>query len=155
MLGAPPNGTMAQPTTIQEWCRRLGIPEEDILLPCTFCGRFMSEQDRKDFDSKTLQLQWKHGNAHGCCGRCARAAARHERRHYYQGSLTGQELLTVYGAGVLTLPIRCPLCLRKLGTTEILSAIGGGRYFDLVRGRWKARCRFCLKADNDWERGDT
>ncbi|AUT11911.1 E6 [Leptonychotes weddellii papillomavirus 3] len=135
--------SMARPTTIAELADSCGIPLVDVVLPCVFCKKYLNFQERCSFDEKNLQLSWKDSRAYGCCSHCARVTAWYEWSTFYQGSLTARELLTVYGRNALTLVIRCFKCLRKLSCTEVCAALGGGQYFDLVRGRWKAQCKFC------------
>ncbi|ASH99062.1 E6 [Ailuropoda melanoleuca papillomavirus 4] len=134
---------MALPATVAELCLRAGVPRDDVQVPCVFCGGFLTFTELCEFDAKCMRLRWKDGRAFGCCVRCACIVGKAERDRFLQASVVGIDLVRYCRGGFLRLTVRCWSCLRLMGATEKVSAVLAGQSFDLVRGRWRARCRFC------------
>ncbi|AEP82741.1 unnamed protein product [Canis familiaris papillomavirus 10] len=121
----------------------IGVPLEDLLLPCVFCGVFLTYSDLVAFDFKKLQLTWKKGYPHASCSACARKVAERERELFTERILTGVQFAEQFGGGLTTVFCRCFGCLKLLTVTELVLAITRGDSFFLVRGRWRGRCRTC------------
>ncbi|QUP08142.1 E6 [Martes foina papillomavirus 1] len=146
---------MEQPSSVAELCRRACIAVEDVNILCIFCGGLLTVSELCAYDLKGLQLIWRGGSPRGCCGACCRASAAVERRQYMQGWVTGRNLHTILKSDLVTTTVRCVICLKLLSTAEKVAVVLAEQIFELIRGRWRARCRLCTKSNNDWERAYT
>lgn len=134
--------------SVSRLVERLGIPPEDLLLPCTFCATFLTEEDRLRFDFSGYNLIWRRGNAHGICTPCARVCAALEQIRFYSSeALHAEEVLEKEQKPLNEVQVRCRVCLKPLTLTEKLGAAERGEQFVRVRGVWRARCRLCKRVD--------
>ncbi|AAA67144.1 E6 protein [Iotapapillomavirus 1] len=129
--------------TVHSFVERLGIPREDLLLPCTFCSRFLTQEELTAFDFSAFNLVWRGRCAHGICTACARVCASLDLFLHHQNSrpladVLRDENLTLHG-----LKARCRVCMKILSVTEKLECAERGESFAKVRGQWRARCRIC------------
>lgn len=123
--------------------QRLGVPEEDLLLPCTFCAKFLSEKEREQFDYCDFNLIWRRGCAHGICTACARMCAVADSLLNLDATCSALEVLEKEGTDLSNIPVRCRVCLKQLLLAEKLAAGERQELFLRVRGRWRARCMLC------------
>ncbi|AST11574.1 E6 protein [Sus scrofa papillomavirus 2] len=128
-------------TSITGLANALGIPWVDLLIPCTFCGKFMDYHDLTKFESQ-MQLLWKGKCVYGCCNRCARLSSRREVQLFGQGTKALSEVLK-QGIKLTDLVIRCVACLNKLTYVEKLSVLYGENQVTVVRGRYRGICKNC------------
>ncbi|AAX86619.1 E6 protein [Puma concolor papillomavirus 1] len=132
---------MARPSSVQGLCEATGAKFSDLLLPCTFCLRFLTSVEKALFDAFPLQLRWKGRCAFGCCQGCIRLCAQIERRFYYERKVTETEL-----CGLLDHPeaacVRCGFCMRRLGTCDKVRCCFEND-LDVVRGQVRGRCGLC------------
>ncbi|AAL86453.1 E6 protein [Felis domesticus papillomavirus 1] len=132
---------MARPSSVQGLCAATGAAFADLLLPCSFCLRFLTSVEKSLFDAYPLQLQWKQGCAFGCCQSCIRKCALVERACYFQRKVTDSEV-----AGLLERVreacVRCGYCMRALGPPDKIQCCLE-RDLDLIRGKVRGRCGLC------------
>ncbi|AGA15831.1 E6 [Canis familiaris papillomavirus 15] len=136
---------------ISSLAEHIHVPVEDLLVPCVFCGNFLDLRDLLDFDKKCLQLTWKKGFPHGTCSKCAREVSEKECKLFTEAVLTASGFFCEIDGGLSGVNVRCRLCLKLLNLGEKEEAVSRGERFFRVRRRWRARCRACIKSDNDWE----
>uniref|UniRef100_A0AAU7E3Q4 Protein E6 n=1 Tax=Rousettus bat papillomavirus TaxID=3141903 RepID=A0AAU7E3Q4_9PAPI len=140
---------MDLPGTVRELCELLETPASSIDIPCYFCKRSLDDQDKHNFEIRDLRLTYKEGKPYASCGRCTRAAARHEResaRHCVPVTLREIELLE--GTEIEHISVRCTKCLKPLGLAEKVAYASGGFYaIALGRQTYRAVCRFCMQPD--------
>nr|WKV32422.1 early protein 6 [Canis familiaris papillomavirus type 25] len=136
---------------IASLAEHIHVPVVDLLVPCVFCGNFLDLQDLEEFDRKCLQLTWKKGFPHGTCKKCAREVSEKECKIYTEAVLTSAGFVDEIDGGLTSVNVRCRLCLKLLTVSEKEEAVSLGERFFRVRRRWRARCRACIKSDNDWE----
>ncbi|ADQ39306.1 E6 [Colobus guereza papillomavirus 2] len=131
------------PKTAVGLAHLLDIPLDDLLLPCTFCGRFLSFSEVCEFDDKKLSLIWHNYTVSACCRCCCVATATYEFNEFYEQTVNGREIEQVTGLSILHLDVRCQNCLRFLDNIEKLDICGRNRPFHKVRNWWKGICRHC------------
>lgn len=134
---------MARPGRIVDLTAQLQIPIGDILLPCNFCGKFLTFLELLEFDYKNLRLIWKDNLAFGCCTVCAFTTAIYELRTYHQETVTGIELEGRAQAPIGDIIVRCLFCLKQLDLLEKLDICARQQHFHRVRNHWKGLCRHC------------
>lgn len=133
-----------KPRTVRELADTLSIPLIDLLLPCTFCNRFLSYFELLNFDHKDLQLIWTVDDlVFALCSSCAYASAQFEFSRYFQFSVTGKDIEKVENKIIGEIVVRCQYCLKKLDLVEKLSTCYKHQSFHRVRNRWKGLCRHC------------
>lgn len=129
--------------TVKDLCRRIGIPQSDLLLPCSFCSRFLTQEELYLFDAKRLSLLWRRGCAHGLCTRCQRASAALELALYHQGYYTAHEINATFGDSIADQNVRCFVCYAYLPRQQVSSLVEAQQSFLLVRGSYRALCDLC------------
>nr|AFK84995.1 E6 [Miniopterus schreibersii papillomavirus 1] len=129
--------------TAAELCASLGIPPQDLLLPCTFCAAFLTAEDFFWLEFKQLFLVWRRGCAHGICKSCQDLVCTLERLQFGQRLITADDYCSEFGDSVYGVNVRCLYCLKLLCTPEIDSYIQRGFMFSILRGRLRAVCFAC------------
>ncbi|ABA61871.1 E6 [Uncia uncia papillomavirus 1] len=135
---------MARPSTVKGLCAATGAAFSDLLLPCTFCLRFLTAVEKGFFDACPLQLQWKKNCAYGCCLSCLRKCALLEHNVYYERKLSDSERV-VLGQRVDEFSVRCGSCMKLLEASEKLRCCSENK-LDVVRGRVRGVCGLCRLA---------
>lgn len=138
------------PSTIKELAEALGIPLQDCLVPCNFCGNFLDFLELCEFDKKRLCLIWKNYVVTACCRCCCVATATFEFNEYYEQTVLGRDIELATGRSIFEIDVRCQNCLSFLDIIEKLDCCGRGRPFHKVRGGWKGVCRLCKHLYHDW-----
>ena len=131
------------PQSVAQLARLLDIPVEDLLIPCNFCGNFLTFLELHEFDHKILTLIWKDHLVFACCRCCCTASGYFEFQHFYEQSVIGRDIETVEQKTIFEVIVRCHQCLRLLDQIDKLDICGRRQYFHKVRGGWRGRCRFC------------
>jgi hypothetical protein len=121
----------------------LDIPIEDLLIPCNFCGNFLSFLELNEFDAKNLTLIWKEHLVFACCRCCCTASGFFEFQNFYEGSVIGRDIETVEHKSIFDITVRCHQCLRLLDLIDKLDICGRSQHFHKVRGAWRGRCKYC------------
>lgn len=134
---------MARPGRVVELSGYLQIPVGDLLLPCNFCGKFLTFAELLEFDYKNLRLIWKDALVFGCCTVCAFATAIYELRTFHQETVTGYEIEGRAQAPLASVVVRCLFCLKQLDLLEKLDICARHQEFHRVRSHWKGLCRHC------------
>ena len=134
---------MERPRTVQVLSQNLGIPIEDLLIPCKFCDRFLAYIELLQFDYKQLQLIWIDELVYACCSSCAHASAAFEYKNYLEGTVQGRQIEEVTQRSIGFITIRCIYCLKFLDLLEKLDNCARHQQFYKVRGNWKGLCRHC------------
>lgn len=129
--------SMDQPATVKGLCEKLKTPFVDLLLPCTFCSRFLTNLEKALFDYAPLQLQWKHGNAFGCCQSCIRTCGYLEKKLFTDRLLTEHECEEL-GCRM----VRCGGCMKLLTSPEKDRSRREGCLW-LARGQCRGYCDLC------------
>lgn len=138
------------PATIAGLAALLEIPLDDCVVPCNFCGKFLSHLEACEFDDKRLSLIWKGHLVYACCRWCCTATATFEFNEFYEHTVTGREIEFVTGESVFDIDVRCQNCMRYLDSIEKLDICGRRLPFHKVRNSWKGICRLCKHFYNDW-----
>ncbi|AXN57294.1 E6 [Macaca mulatta papillomavirus 4] len=136
-----------RPLTIPDYCSAFGFAISEVKIPCLFCNYYMSLQDVGNFDLKGLQLVWKTDYCYGVCTPCLRATAKYEEENYHQCSVGPLWVETLAEKSLLSLCIRCLLCLKLLDCAEKYQHIPLREPFHLVRGQWRGYCRWCIRKE--------
>lgn len=131
------------PATICGLAKLLEIPLDDCLIPCNFCGNFLTHLEVCEFDEKRLTLIWKDHLVFACCRVCCSATATYEFNQFYESTVLGRDIEQVTGKSVFDIDVRCYTCMKFLDSIEKLDICGRKRPFYLVRGSWKGICRLC------------
>ncbi|AEA35073.1 early protein E6 [Human papillomavirus 152] len=131
------------PQSVAGLASLLDIPVEDLLIPCNFCGTFLTFLELQEFDAKVLTLIWKEHLVYACCRCCCTASGFFEFQHFYEQSVLGRDIETVANATIFQIVVRCHQCLRLLDQIDKLDICGRRQHFHKVRGGWRGRCRFC------------
>lgn len=131
------------PQSVAGLASLLDIPVEDVLLPCNFCGKFLTFLELQEFDAKILTLIWKEHLVYACCRCCCTASGFFEFQHFYEQSVLGRDIETVANKTIFEIVVRCHQCLRLLDQIDKLDICGRRQHFHKVRGGWRGRCRFC------------
>ena len=129
--------------TIEALLKRLNIPRTDLLLPCTFCAKYLTQDELTAFEYSDFNLIWRRGNVFGVCVSCARLCASLDVLQHLGNSLPAVDVINREGKGLQEVVVRCRVCLHRLSFTEKLQAAERSELFVRVRGRWRARCRIC------------
>nr|WES10432.1 E6 protein [Rodent papillomavirus] len=129
--------------TIDTLLQRLGIPRQDLLLPCTFCAKYLTQEELTAFEFSNFNLIWRGGCVFGVCVSCARLCASLDVLQHFGNSLPALDVIAKEGKGLDSISVRCRVCLHRLSFTEKLQAAERSELFAKVRGRWRARCRIC------------
>lgn len=129
--------------TVDTLLCRLGIPRQDLLLPCTFCAKYLSQDEITAFEYSDFNLIWRGGCVFGVCVTCARLCASLDILQHLGNSVPAVDIISREGRGLEEVVVRCRVCLHRLTLTEKLQAAERSELFARVRGRWRARCRIC------------
>lgn len=134
----------SKPNTVRLLADTLAIPLVDVLLPCKFCGRFLTYVELVSFDYKGLQLIWTPEDfVFASCASCLYATAQYEFMKFYESCVTGKNIEEVEQKSIGNIPIRCRFCLKLLDLLEKLDSCYKHQQFYKVRGNWKGLCRLC------------
>ena len=131
------------PATIFGLANLLEIPLDDCLVPCNFCGNFLTHLEVCEFDEKKLNLIWKGHCVFACCRVCCTATATYEFNEFYESTVEGREIESVTGKSIFDVDVRCYTCMKFLDSIEKLDICGRKLPFHKVRGSWKGICRLC------------
>lgn len=129
--------------TVPELLNLLGIPKQDLLLPCLICSKFLDPEDLQNFEGCKFSLVWRVEGVHGICRNCARVTAILERTNFHQGTFTANDFFDKHGEHVHCVHVRCYICLSKLSVPEIDCMVEAGQLFHLVRGIVRGFCEKC------------
>lgn len=129
--------------TIPQLLNLLGIPKQDLILPCLICSKFLDPADIQAFEHCKFCLVWRVGGVHGICSFCARLTALLERVNYHQGTITANDYFDENGEHVHCVHVRCLLCLAKLSVQEIDHMVEASQQFHKVRGILRGFCAAC------------
>ncbi|AAX86612.1 E6 protein [Lynx rufus papillomavirus 1] len=132
---------MARPSSVQGLSAATGAAFTDLLLPCTFCLRFLTSVEKALFDAYPLQLQWKSGCAFACCQSCIRKCAQVERNCYFERQMTETELVGLLSRVEEAL-IRCGYCMRSLKPGDKVRCCVEHK-LDVIRGQCRGLCGLC------------
>ncbi|AAW88321.1 E6 [Procyon lotor papillomavirus 1] len=128
---------MARPTSVEDLGKLLGVPFIDILLPCTFCSRFLTNLEKLHFDKKPLSLLWKGGCVYGCCQSCVRRCSFVEAAFHPHKRVAEKDLYQLSKD-----PVRCSACQATLSTSEKVRCAAEGS-LSRCRGRVRGPCDLC------------
>lgn len=129
--------------TIDQLVSYLGIPRQDLLLPCLICSRFLDAADQQNFLSCSFSLVWRVEGVHGICKACTRLTAIVERVNFHQGTITANDYFDTHGEHVFCVHVRCLICLSKLSVPEIDCMVEAQQEFHIVRGILRGFCQAC------------
>ncbi|AGM37977.1 E6 [Felis catus papillomavirus 3] len=136
---------MAKQNSFAGIAELLGVPAECILVQCCFCGRWMTERDKIDFDFKKLGLILQNRQLLGACTACCGEKAAADVRANTTCCLEIDGACALSGKSVCALPVRCTVCLKELTLTEKLDCCAARVPLQLVRGVWRGPCRLCFR----------
>ncbi|ANZ90238.1 E6 protein [Bos taurus papillomavirus 17] len=134
---------MAYPRSILEYASRIGIPLQDVVLPCKFCEKFLEFLDCVAFDCKGLNLIWRDDLVYGACMRCCTRLAVAEFKFYYEYSVNVSNLIEQENKCLSDILVRCAFCLQSLSLTEKIIS-GSCSLIHKVRGNWRSICMYCM-----------
>lgn len=129
----------SRPLTVKGLSLQLGISFTDLLIPCCFCQRFLTNVEKSLCDSAPFNLRWKDECVFGCCQSCIRHCGRLEQACYFERQLSETE---VKNLDLNLFWIRCQWCMRTL-TLQEKQICGAEQSLSLVRGRVRGRCGLC------------
>lgn len=128
---------------VDELVAHLGIPRRDILLPCTFCARFLTPDDLLHFEWSGMQLIWRLGNVFGCCCRCARTCSSLENIQHFVRTASLEDIERELRKPIAEVKVRCRRCLHPLSYVEKLQCAERGESFVKIRQGWRGSCSLC------------
>nr|WMY82289.1 E6 [Enhydra lutris kenyoni papillomavirus 2] len=131
---------MEQPTSVQGWCISRGA-FCGLLLPCTFCFKFLSNIEKLRFDKTPLNLIWKEGCVYGCCQTCIRNCSAVEQAVHFQQHIKTEKFYKLAEAWCGPYP-RCALCYTHLTRDEFFVS-GFSSTIYQVRGVLRGLCGLC------------
>ncbi|AHL46424.1 E6 protein [Rupicapra rupicapra papillomavirus 1] len=131
------------PKTIAQLAAHSNFADSHLLLPCIFCGDFLTAADVIHFDTAPLTLLWRFGFPYACCIRCCNYAGMLEAYRYFQGLIPAAWVEQITGLSLLQLDVRCVTCLRRCSLGDKLSVLWRSSDFFVVRNRLKTVCQIC------------
>nr|WKV32417.1 early protein 1 [Felis catus papillomavirus] len=134
---------MARLNSFAGLSQRLRIPFQNILVQCCFCGGYMTEYDKVNFDFKKLGLLLQDQQLLGACTPCCRQKARADVLANTSCVCEADCACLISGANLCDLAVRCSECLQQLTLVEKVDCLCARVPLRLVRGVWRAPCRIC------------
>ncbi|ACU27457.1 E6 [Canis familiaris papillomavirus 6] len=131
---------MARPTTVKGLSERTGASFIDLLLPCNFCSRFLTNIEKAFFDLSPFQLVWRNDCVYGCCQKCIRDCALLEESFYFEKFLSESELEELWTRSKVI--VRCHRCMKSLTEIE-KNSCKFEKIIRLVRGQYRGLCDLC------------
>ncbi|ACO58656.1 putative transforming protein E6 [Ovis aries papillomavirus 3] len=131
------------PRTIAELVQHYNFGDCVLLLPCIFCGEYLTAADIVHFESAPLALLWRFGIPFGCCIRCCNYAGMYEAYRYFQGLIPAAWVECITGKTLFELDVRCVTCLRRCNLSEKLSVLWRQSDFFVIRNKLKTVCQIC------------
>lgn len=131
--------------SIAELLELLDIDVFQLILPCLFCNNVMSICDCLHFEKAPLTLAWRDGQPYGCCQLCCLKAGLLEYELFFQFAIPAACIEQIAGP-LLTLDVRCVLCLTTLNLGDKLALQWNNQNYLLIRDRLKGVCTPCQNA---------
>nr|ART66897.1 E6 [Bat papillomavirus] len=133
-----------QPSSIEGLAHLLDIPWLDVIIPCTFCGRYLSQTEKVIFDQHNFKIRWVGSTAFACCQNCFRISGALERQLYEEQTVKVTDLCRWTGLPLCTQIVRCTSCLRPFSWKEKheLEERSGATVV-CVRGGLRSLCSLC------------
>lgn len=134
-----------RPTRLDEYCKTTNTSFFDLKLKCVFCHFTVTLDELAEFYCKSLSLVYKDNTCYACCRSCILLSAKHELDNYSSFSVSFDSLSETVHVPLNDIVVRCSRCYRKLDLVEKIDCKARDEKAILVRGHWRARCRYCYK----------
>lgn len=135
------------PTNLEDYCSTFQISFFQLKLKCVFCKCYLTLSDLAAFHEKVLSLVWKSQICYACCRKCLYVSAKYEVEQFFQCACEVEKLTLLLGQPLSEISIRCYFCYCLLDLATKHDLIARKKQACLVRGRWRAPCRDCLKRE--------
>lgn len=135
-----------RPTQLDEYCKQLNISFFELKLKCIFCKFTVELNDLADFYCKNLSLIWKDSVCYACCKQCILLSAKYEQENFTTNCVDIEHLSQLVHVPLKDIVVRCVKCYRRLDTIEKIDCKARGEKALLIRGYWRAKCRYCYKS---------
>ena len=129
--------------SVRDLSSALRIPFIDLVVPCNFCLKFLTNAEKLLFDYFDLHLIWRDNFVFACCQCCARHVSLLEFMLYYQESFEVSEVEELLSQPLVNIGLRCVTCTKKLTVSEKLAVVSAGERIHKVRNKFKAKCSLC------------
>lgn len=107
-----------QSFSLKEVAESCGLTLETFFIPCFYCYKTLTYQEKIIFDYSQLLLVWKDELPYACCPGCIKISARLDFLLGYQRSVPHQHFAELCSYPWETVVVRCLACLRKLNEAE-------------------------------------